>query len=1377
MAYAFDEVFYLNQNPDVAEAVQKGLIASGEAHYDAYGWKEGRDPAPLFDTSFYLQENPDVAAAGINPFTHYNTYGAVEGRNPSLYFDAQFYLSANGDVAAAGVNPLQHWIEYGVTEGRDPSAYFDASFYLQANPDVAQAGLNPLAHFLQYGASETRAPNATIAAEVAAGFDEQSYLGLNGDVAAAVADGAYTSGYHHWLLFGFNESRGGAQSTTGTPLSSPYAPSSPSTPAPSGSVTDGKVAGATVGIDVNGDGVISADEPTVTTDDAGNFVFPDGTPQGAIIATGGTDIATGLAFEGRMEAPAGSTVVNPLTTVIKKMADADTDSTKSATQKLADAQTKLKALLGLDNIDADITKIDFVAESTEGDVDNTKDQVSDKDAAALYAASSKLLNIVAQGSAAITGTDGTVSGQNASDAVFKALAEKLGASNSSSPIDLGATSGADDDFLTTVIKTAATSSLSPENAAKAGQIADSAATIAAAANKGISNTFDSIPDGATGTDIQNALVNIVQTQKVVQGTASDQIKQAAGSADPDAAAKAASDGLTSDGDGTINDDVVADQTVGDVNGDGTPDEAPEGDQNPTTPTPTPDTTAPTITSATAFDVAENSTTVATITANEGANFAISGGADADLFTINTGTGALEFIAAPDFETPRDVGADNTYEVEVTATDGSGNISTASEIAVSVNNVVEDGQTLQEAIDAAQDGDTIVLQSGTYTGQFKIDSKSNLHITAAAGADVKIQASADLTETAVSSSGRSINAVVTVLNSENITFSGIEVDGAGAGDTVDNVTGNRANFIGVYYQESSGGLENVDVTGVRDAYTGGKTLGGKDVVKGNQRGVGVQVDNTSLLDFSMEGGSISDFQKNATVFSFTNLAVSGVTIVGGGAQTIIAQNGFQVTNSTGSISGNDVTEVGYAGTGNWASSSILAYENSDLSISDNTIVGTNSEDLTTKSYGVIVYSYGGQNSGGEISGNFIDGFDNPIYVGGDFDSRPLTLGDNQIINVDEVNDGDGLVWAPNFLTSPSEPINISGTEFSDYFFGSDNSDTFTGLAGDDEFEGGAGDDILIGGEGIDTAYYDGSIQDYKFTELPDGSFTIEDTRIDSPNGTDTLTGIETLVFGRGNDDPKDDHIFSLPEDFLLVDLQDGIGVGEVTWVQDRTEPLSYTTDIDPEDATNQVINFTVNGAGTQESFYRYQGVKIKSDDGDHWVNAAESSKLSVDFYIDPTWAGDSAVQQTGVWLTLKGEYDDGAGGNTTFSHWPIAEYLDPDAVTKLLNENSTIATEFDINADSGLFRFWNSEFGWEEYVQVDLEGWNNLTFSLEEGKETWFINGDELYTYEGDYTEADEVIETVIFNSLNHGTNESYLFDNLQISGVSTDDYFYDGAVA
>ena len=100
---------------------------------------------------------------------------------------------------------------------------------------------------------------------------------------------------------------------------------------------------------------------------------------------------------------------------------------------------------------------------------------------------------------------------------------------------------------------------------------------------------------------------------------------------------------------------------------------------------------PVFTSAASASVPENTTgTVYTATAtdaNAGSTliYAISG-TDADLFTIDASTGAVTFAASPNFEAPLDAGADNVYNISVTASDGV-NTSVAQDVAITVGNVV------------------------------------------------------------------------------------------------------------------------------------------------------------------------------------------------------------------------------------------------------------------------------------------------------------------------------------------------------------------------------------------------------------------------------------------------------------------------------------------------------------------------------------------------------------------------------------------------------------------------------------------------------------------------------------------------------------------
>jgi len=106
--------------------------------------------------------------------------------------------------------------------------------------------------------------------------------------------------------------------------------------------------------------------------------------------------------------------------------------------------------------------------------------------------------------------------------------------------------------------------------------------------------------------------------------------------------------------------------------------------------------APVITSGAEISVAENNAAAPLIAATDAdlpaqaLTYAIAGGADAALFTLDPATGELRFAAAPDFETPKDAGADNVYNLALQVSDGS--LSATQEISVTVAAVNDNGPT-------------------------------------------------------------------------------------------------------------------------------------------------------------------------------------------------------------------------------------------------------------------------------------------------------------------------------------------------------------------------------------------------------------------------------------------------------------------------------------------------------------------------------------------------------------------------------------------------------------------------------------------------------------------------------------------------------------
>ena len=79
---------------------------------------------------------------------------------------------------------------------------FSKNWYLYKYPDVAKSEYkdDPYTHYVRYGKSEGRLPLPPIPKE----YKEADYLELNPDVAAAVENGTYSSGLHHYLIYGWN---------------------------------------------------------------------------------------------------------------------------------------------------------------------------------------------------------------------------------------------------------------------------------------------------------------------------------------------------------------------------------------------------------------------------------------------------------------------------------------------------------------------------------------------------------------------------------------------------------------------------------------------------------------------------------------------------------------------------------------------------------------------------------------------------------------------------------------------------------------------------------------------------------------------------------------------------------------------------------------------------------------------------------------------------------------------------------------------------------------------------------------------------------------------------------------------------------------------
>jgi len=232
----------------------------------------------------------------------------------------------------------------------------------------------------------------------------------------------------------------------------------------SGLVQDGYVAGATVFSDANHNGILDNGELFTTTAADGSFSLVGADPTDPLVMVGGTDIATGLPFQGLMKAPGGSTVVTPLTTLVAELV--------STGQTVEQAQTAVKTALNLANVD--LTTYDAVAAVAGGD----------PQAAGVLAAAVQVQATVTQITAA--------AGPNVD--VVGALANTI--ATASVPINLS-DSG-------TVASVAAASGAS-------STVVDAVSTVVAAANT-------SIAAGAAAGDSTQILTSLSQAATVALGT-------------------------------------------------------------------------------------------------------------------------------------------------------------------------------------------------------------------------------------------------------------------------------------------------------------------------------------------------------------------------------------------------------------------------------------------------------------------------------------------------------------------------------------------------------------------------------------------------------------------------------------------------------------------------------------------------------------------------------------------------------------------------------------------------------------------------------------------------------------------------------------------
>ncbi|HVY72444.1 MAG TPA: dockerin type I domain-containing protein [Candidatus Paceibacterota bacterium] len=268
-------------------------------------------------------------------------------------------------------------------------------------------------------------------------------------------------------------------------------------------------------------------------------------------------------------------------------------------------------------------------------------------------------------------------------------------------------------------------------------------------------------------------------------------------------------------------------------------------------------------------------------------------------------------------------------------------------------------TIQAAIDAAEDGDTVNVGAGTYNENFKVINRNGLTVKGA-GVESTILHPSTLVSTGVTHKYTSgVLSSVFVFNSSDITIDGMNIEsndatpGSGGPDAI------------VFWDASTGALSNCAVTGTY-------------AINGVQTGQGIALDasSTQATSLAVNACDISGFQKNgieaidgngATEGSDASitLTVTNSTITGAGLTNLIAQNGILVWNRGGgdvSGSANNTTISGFAYNGEDAATGILAYGGGTFSSVDHSILVDNDLDVSTSGTTDAVKNYWGAENG-------------------------------------------------------------------------------------------------------------------------------------------------------------------------------------------------------------------------------------------------------------------------------------------------------------------------------------------------------------------------------------------------------------------------------
>lgn len=458
--------------------------------------------------------------------------------------------------------------------------------------------------------------------------------------------------------------------------------------------------------------------------------------------------------------------------------------------------------------------------------------------------------------------------------------------------------------------------------------------------------------------------------------------------------------------------------------------------------------APVFTSGTTASFAENNVgTVYDANATDADNLAALsyslGGADGDKFNIDAASGIVTFKTAPDFETPTDTGANNVYDIVVTASDGT--FSTGQAVAVTVSDVAEggvfNGTSGSDALNGTPGNDVLNGLAGNDTlnglggndsliggaGADTLNGGTGADLMrGGAGADTyMVDNVGDVVDESVAGSGG------TDLVQSSITFS-LVTSASALGDLENLTLTGTANIDG-----TGNALANVITGNVGDNHLYG--LGGNDTLIG---GAGNDLLDGGTGNDTMQGGDGDDIYLVDSTGDRVDETGSG------GLDTIQSSITLNLTNAH--ITGN-VENLVLTGT-----ASIDATGNALA----NQFVGNSGDNVLDGGAGADLMQ-GGAGSDTYVVDSLNDTIDEGAAGSSGIDTIRTALSFSLASSVHVLGQVENLVLTGN------GNVDGSGNDLDNAITGNGGDNVLSGSAGSDVLDGGRGDDHLDGGTGADT----------------------------------------------------------------------------------------------------------------------------------------------------------------------------------------------------------------------------------------------------------------------------------------------------------------------